>query len=134
VGVDDMERFKWSTYDGKLVLHQDFSGLSKSELINHFQESHFRIRNKGCRDLIVITNIRNIKIDKNTSIEFENLAKYNKTFIKESAVYGVGPLQKVALESVGRLTGRRFSVFREETEAQDWIRQLKLNEKQLAKS
>ncbi|MCK8059995.1 MULTISPECIES: hypothetical protein [unclassified Fusibacter] len=120
-----MERFKWSTYDGKLVLRQDFSGLSSDELLNMFKESQQIIRERGQRELIVITNLKNARFNKAATKGIEELAMANRSIVKKSAIFGVGLLQKMKFDSLGKLTGRQFEVFKEETEAQDWIRTLK---------
>jgi len=115
-----MDRFQWTTVNGKTVLKQDFSDLGRDEMKDYLIKSHEVIKAKGKRDIVVMTNIRNLKFDRQITKAFEELSKKNKDYVMESAIFGVGTLQKVAIEAVGRLTGRHFNIFREEQEAMHW--------------
>lgn len=119
-----MARFEWSTINEKLVLKQDFSTLSGEELMKALQQSHLEIKSKGNRKIVVITNIRDLKFDRHVTKAFEELSEKNKPYVAESAIFGVGTIQKVAIESVGRITGRHYNIYREEKDVQAWLESL----------
>lgn len=117
-----MERFKWDEINGKKVLYQDFSNLRKDEITALLNQSHKVIEQEGTKGIYVITNINSISFDRNTTKAFEDVSAQNKSYVKASALYGVGTWQKVAIEAVGKLTGREFSIFKTEEEAKKWLR------------
>jgi len=120
-----MDRFRWVLYNGKSVLYQDFSNLRKDELVSILEQSHKRIAEKGETDIIVVTNINSINFDRNTTKVFEEVSGKNKAFVRKSALYGVGTWQRVAIEAVGKLTGREFAIFKTSEEIDRWLNELK---------
>lgn len=123
-----MERFNWEVYEGKKVLRQDFSGLSKPELLEVLAQSHEKILASGIKDIYVLTNISGVTFDRKVTKQLEYIASLNKPYVKDSAVYGVGTIQKVALEAIGKLSGRHFTLFIDEDSARTWLYQNKSNE------
>lgn len=119
-----MSRFEWKHISGKHVLKQDFSGLGGKDLLDALHESHETIRNRGQKEIVVMTNIKNLHFDKEVTKAFEELSQKNKEFVRESAIYGVGTIQKVAIRSVGQITGRHYNIFEDENETQKWIQTL----------
>ncbi|MBF4691873.1 SpoIIAA family protein [Fusibacter ferrireducens] len=119
-----MDRFKWDEINGEKILYQDFSNLKKEEVVVLLNQSHEVIEQEGTKGIYVITNINSISFDRNTTRVFEEVSAQNKSYVKASALYGVGTWQRVAIEAVGKLTGREFSIFKTEEEAKKWLRTL----------
>ena len=121
-----MKRFVWDEINGNKVLYQDFSNLRKDEVTDLLNQSHKIIEQEGTKGIYVITNISAISFDRNTTKAFEDVSLQNKSYVKASALYGVGTWQKVAIEAVGKLTGREFSIFKTEEEAKRWLKAINL--------
>ncbi len=119
-----MTRFKWISNSNHTVLRQDFSGLTSVDLAPVIEQCHEEVKKKGKKDIIILTNIENIKFDRNTTHLFQELMTKNKPFVKESCIYGVGSLQKITIETVAKLTGRKLNLFKTEAEALNWLDKL----------
>jgi len=119
-----MDRFRWESLNGKKILHQDFSNLGKDDVITLLEQSNKEIQDKGSKDIYVITNLKSINFNRNTTKTFELISEKNKSYVKASAIFGVGTWQRVAIEAVGKLTGREFTIFKTEEEALKWLESL----------
>lgn len=119
-----MDRFRWEALNGKKILHQDFSNLGKDDVITLLEQSHKEIQENGTKGIYVITNLKSINFDRNTTKTFETISEKNKSYVKASAIFGVGTWQRVAIEAVGKLTGREFTIFKTEEEALKWLESL----------
>lgn len=119
-----MSRFNWMNHPKHTVLKQNFSELNATELLPIIDQCHEEVKKKGKTDIVLLTNIENVKFDRNVSHHFQELMTKNKPYVKESCIYGVGALQKVTIETVAKMTGRKINIFKTEAEALNWLEKL----------
>lgn len=117
-----MERFKWMDTGKYKCLIQDFSNTKPDELKTLIEESHKQIKSHCQKNkAIVITNIQNTVFDKETTHILGEFAEKNKPYIQDSSMYGVEVYHKVAIQSIGKMKGRDFKLFKEKEEALKWL-------------
>lgn len=117
-----MERFSWIHLGQYDCLIQDFSDGKPEELKSWIEESHHQLVSHGKRKkIIVITNIENLKFDKETTHLLSHFAEKNKPFVTKSSMYGINVYHKVAIDSISKITGRDFLLFKDKEEALKWI-------------
>lgn len=119
-----MMRFNWTQTSKDTVLRQDFTGLTATELGPVIAQCHDEVKKKGKTDIVILTNIENVKFDRNVSHQLQELMTKNKPYVKESCIYGVGSLQKITIETVAKIAGRKVNIFKTEAEALNWLEKL----------
>lgn len=117
-----MERFSWINLGKYDCLIQDFSNGTPTELKTWIEESHRHIVTHGKKNkIIVLTNIENVKFDKETTHILSQYAEKNKPYVTQSSIYGINVYHKVALDSISKITGRNFMIFKDKAKALEWV-------------
>lgn len=120
-----MNHFEWLEIDGKTVLKQDFSYMDHLEIMKFLNHSHDLIKDKGERDIIVVTNLAGVNFDQQVMRHFSRVCEVNKPFVSASAIYNATSIQRAAIESVAQLTNRHFLMFNDEKAIEEWLESLK---------
>lgn len=120
-----MNRFEWLDIDGKTVLKQDFSNLEHLDIMKFLNHSHDLIKDRGEKDIIVVTNMDHVTFDQQVMRHFSRVCEVNKPYVSASAIYNASSVQRAAIESVAHLTNRRFLMFNDEKAIEAWLESLK---------
>lgn len=119
-----MERFSWLDIGHYKCLMQDFSGADVHEIKNLLETSHRELKiHSRNHKVVVITNIEDVKFDKDVTHLLCEIAVKNKPYIQDSAIYGVDVYQKVALSSISKISSRDFKLFKDKKAALEWLDQ-----------
>lgn len=116
-----MNRFEWLEINGKIILRQDFSHLKNVELMNFFNTSHDVIKDRGEKNIIVVTNMDDVIFDEHAAKQFCKLLEVNKPYVSASAIYNACNVQKMALESAASVTNRDFLIFFDKRSVDKWL-------------
>jgi len=118
---DFMDRVNFIEYKNVKILDLDFSGASKKEVIGLLSEASELIINEEENSVFVLTNVKDVLFDKYAAEHFEYISNKDRNFVVKSAMYEVNENQKLLIEGIGSLTGRRFMVFDSRDEALKWL-------------
>lgn len=116
-----MERLEWTEVHGKTVLKQDFSHLEHLDIMRLLTKSHEAIVERGEKDIIVITDLKDVVFDHQVVKHFCKICEVNKPYIGASAIYNAGNVQKAAIESAGHQSNRDFLMFYDDRAIQKWL-------------
>lgn len=116
-----MERFQWVNLNKCKCLIQDFSNVKSKDLHTLLDESHAHLNKHRQEKIVVITNIENLTFDRESTRILSDFAKKNKDLVHQSSMYGVSPYHKIAINSVAKLTGRKFNLFETKEQALKWL-------------
>lgn len=119
-----MNRFEWLELEGKTILKQDFSNLNSLELMKFLNHSHDLIKDRGEKDIIVVTNAEQVMFDHQVVKQFCKICEINKPYVSASAIYNATNIQKAAIESAAQLTNRHFLMFYDDKAVNEWIQKL----------
>lgn len=122
-----MNRFQWKDIGEYKCLMQDFSNVEREEVQDLLKRSHIEIFKHRGKKVIVITNISGLVFDNNTTKIFSEYSERNKNAVYKSAIFGANVYHKVAIESIAKIVGREFYIFKDEEMAHKWVDDL-LNE------
>ena len=89
------DRIKCETYNGNDVLKLDFSNLNGFDFLEAMEKSHEIIASKGSENLIVMTDIHNVILDRKTTKLFKAISHQNKQYIGMSLFFPVNTIQKM---------------------------------------
>lgn len=120
-----MNRFEWIEIEGKTILKQDFSNLEHLEIMKFLNHSHDIIKDRGEKNIIVVSNISKVNFDHQIMQHFSKICEINKPYVGASAIYNATSVQKAAIESAAHLTNRRFLMFYDEKAINTWLETLK---------
>jgi hypothetical protein len=120
-----MEHVEEFVLDGKNVIFIDFSNTSSEKEFNVIIEQVREVMPKYAeKSVSTIVNLENVRFDSNIKDVFTDLIKFNKPYVKYTAVIGIDGIKKKMVEMIMRLTGRAnfyFCFTREK--AVSWLRQ-----------
>ncbi len=119
--MNKANRFEWLELEGQTILMQDFSNLEGLELMKFLNHSHDLIKDRGDKDIIVVTNVNKVVFDSQITKHFSKVLEINKPYVSASAIYNASNVQKAAIESAAHLTNRNFLMFYDDKAVMNWI-------------
>lgn len=122
--MNKTNRFEWVELDGFSVLMQDFSNLEGLELMKFLNHSHDLIKDRGEKDIVVVTNVEKVLFDHQIIKHFSKILEINKPYVSASAIYNASNVQKAAIESAAQVTNRNFLMFHDAKAVQSWLESL----------
>ncbi|MDD5131284.1 MAG: hypothetical protein PHH44_01335 [bacterium] len=109
----------------KEILQLDFSECSYEELVAQITKARDIIIQQPPNSLRVITNLTNLRINKDSVKVLKEYIHLNKPFILASAVFGISSQTKVLFDTVTALAHRDIHLFDSEETAKDWLTEQK---------
>jgi GTP-dependent phosphoenolpyruvate carboxykinase len=111
-------------YKGKEIYYLDASSQT-TENIQEIKEDMEKIkrliRSKPPKSALMITNVTNVRFNREMTELFKEYASHNTPYVKASALVGVSGIQKVVLTAVKTLTGRDYYLANSLEEAKEWV-------------
>jgi len=116
-----MGRVQMVPHKGKQVVYLDLSGLKAGDLHPVVEEAKRLIAGQPKESALILTNVTDVEISKDTSALMKDFTTHNKPYVKASAVIGVEGLKKIIYNAVQAVSGRHISSFETMEQAKDWL-------------
>jgi hypothetical protein len=116
-----MSRVQMVSHKGKQVVYLDFSGCKAADLHPIIDEAKRVIANQPKESALILSNVTDTEISKDTSQIMKDFTLHNKPFVKASAIIGVEGLKKIIYNAVQSVSGRHISSFSTADQAKDWL-------------
>jgi hypothetical protein len=123
--VPNFTRVMFVRHKQKELLRLDFSECTHEELLEHIAKARDIITQQLPNSLRVITNLTNLRVNKDTVKILREYIELNKPFVLASAVFGVSSQNKVLFNTVITLAHRDIRLFDSEEAAKDWLAEQK---------
>ncbi len=116
-----MGRVQVVSHAGKTLIYLDFSDCKVAELPPIIEEAKRMIARQPKESALVLTNVTNTELSKDTSAIMKDFTLHNKPYVKASAVVGVEGLKKIIYNAVMAVSGRHISSFDTLEQAREWL-------------
>jgi hypothetical protein len=116
-----MSRVQIVPHKGKQIVYLDFSGCKVADLLPALEEAKRVIAKQPKESGLILTNVTDTEISKDTSALMKDFTTHNKPYVKASAVVGVEGLKKIIYNAVQAVSGRHISSFGTIDQARDWL-------------
>ncbi len=116
-----MSRVQLVPHKGKHVVYLDFSGCKVADLLPILAEAKRVIASQPTGSALVLTNVTDTEISRDTSQLMKDFTSHNKPYVKASAIIGVDGLKKIIYNAVQAVSGRHISSFATLDLAKDWL-------------
>jgi len=114
------ERSFWEEYKGKKILVNDYSGLSKAEILERIKINEEMIPKLGPGILLLVDVANDVGTPELISA-FKHIAKAIQPFIEKGAIVGVVGIQKVLLTAVNRFSDLGLKPYDSRQEAKNYL-------------
>jgi hypothetical protein len=108
-------------HGGKDLIYLDSSGCKLAELTPLVARAKRMIAGLDHGSALVLTNVENTQLTKETSALMKDLTTHNKPYVKASAVVGVEGLKQIVFNAVQAVSGRTLASFDTLEHAKDWL-------------
>lgn len=116
-----MSRIQIVPHKGKQIVYLDFSGCKVVDLLPIIDEAKRTIAKQPKESALVLSNVTDTEISKDTSALMKDFTTHNKPYVKASAIIGVDGLKKIIYNAVQAVSGRHISSFATLDQAKDWL-------------
>ena len=123
--MPNFTRVMFIRHKQKEILHLDFSECAYEDLVAQVTKARDIITQQPPNSLRVLTNVTNLRINRDTVKVLKEYIQLNKPFILASAVFGVSSQTQVLFNTVTALAHRDIHLFENEEAAKDWLAEQK---------
>jgi hypothetical protein len=116
-----MSRVQIVPHKSKQIVYLDFTGCKVADLLPIIEEAKRVIASQPKESALILTNVTDTEISKDTSALMKDFTTHNKPYVKASAVIGVEGLKKIIYNAVQAVSGRHISSFSTLEQAKDWL-------------
>ena len=113
------------THKGKPILYLNFSYgdmLDKrQEVLSLIEEAKSYIAKQTPHSLLTLTNVTGLRFSMELVNTIKEFSIHNQPFVKAASIVGITGIQKIAYDTVIRITKRNIPVFPSVEEAMDWL-------------
>ena len=115
------ERTRWIDYQGRRILVHDYSKLNHHHYTETIKQRVGEIASEGNRDLLLLLDVTNSYVDKETLATFKQAGKDVRPYVHKLAVIGVTGVQKFLLQLINQFSDVGARPFDTEREAFNWL-------------
>jgi len=112
-------------HKGKDIVYINFSYGNvldkKQAVLDLIEEAKSYIATHPPNSLLTITDVTGLRFSTELINAFSDFASQNHPFVKAAAVVGVTGIQKIAYDTIMKLTKRTIPMFPSVEEAMDWL-------------
>lgn len=112
---------KWITFQGKEILLNDRSNLREGDLINNVNNAVKIIEASGKKDILYLVNNSNTIITPEVKELIKKAGNQLKPYLKQTAVIGPNPAQKILINILSKITGMNIKIFDTLEDAKAWL-------------
>jgi len=121
-GGDTMEeKIRFIQYEGKKILHLDFSRCKADEILNTITKAKKVIATHPERSLLTLTDVTDARFSDAVAQEMKAFTAHNRPYVRAAAVVGVTGLKRIIFEAVIAFSGRKISTFDSIEKAKQWL-------------
>ncbi len=111
----------WIEYKGRRILLRDYSNLAGNEGVKAINENMARFFPEGEKDLLVLVNITNSAINKESLFAMKKAARKIRPLVKKTAIVGTEAIHKFFINIITSASGLSVKTFNTAEEAKDWL-------------
>jgi hypothetical protein len=116
-----MERTRFITHGGKRILELDLTRCSASEVEKVVRALPDRVTAEPRASVRMLVDFTGASFDDEALRTMKETAIFNKGYVKKTAWIGTDSLPDSHREEVSKFSRREFPVFKDRTEALDWL-------------
>jgi hypothetical protein len=119
-----MPEVKFIDYHGKQILLMDFAGLADMDLLSKLVDESIQLVQavNAHRSVLALIDLSNIRMNRDVITSLKRLSRNNGPFIKAIAFIGFGPMARMLVSIMLRVTKRRnHRVMPVRSQALDWL-------------
>ncbi len=105
----------------KEILSINFSEATYEEFVVEIKKARDIIAQQPPNSIRVLTNLKQIRVNKDMIKTFKEYIDLNKPFVLACALFGVSAQTKVLFQTVIALSHRDIRIFDTEEQAKDWL-------------
>jgi len=115
------EKIRFITYEGKNILHLDFSNCKAEEILNTITKAKKVIATQPERSLLTLTDVTDARFNDTVTQEMKAFTAHNRPYVRAGAVVGVTGLKRIIFQAVIAFSGRKLSTFDSVEKAKQWL-------------
>jgi hypothetical protein len=115
------EKIRFIQYEGKKILHLDFSRCKADEILNTITKAKKVIATHPERSLLTLTDVTDARFSDAVAQEMKAFTAHNRPYVRAAAVVGVTGLKRIIFEAVIAFSGRKISTFDSIEKAKQWL-------------
>ncbi len=115
------ERIRWLNHKGVKILLNDYNGLEGENLLKQIDISVLYINQTKKDDLLLLIDILNIEVSKESQLKFAEAGKQIKKQCKKIAVIGLTPVKRNIVNIINKITGLGAVGMKTEIMAKNWL-------------
>jgi uncharacterized Fe-S cluster-containing radical SAM superfamily protein len=109
-------------HKGQRILLIDFSrAIVKEDVLHRIGEARTTVAGQPPGSLLTLTNVEGAFFNREIIQAIMALVEHNKPYAVAAALVGVSGLMQVFLNTIRRVSGRRFASFDSIEAAKDWL-------------
>ena len=121
-GRDTMEeKIRFIKYEGKNILHLDFSNCTAEEVLNTITKAKKVIAAHPEQSLLTLTDVTGARFSEAVTQEMKVFTAHNRPYVRAGAVVGVTGLKRIIFQAVIAFSGRKLSTFDSVEKAKQWL-------------
>ncbi|WP_371802540.1 hypothetical protein [Candidatus Lokiarchaeum ossiferum] len=117
-----MGEIKFITHHEKKILHLDFAGCNSTEVSALINDAKKVIAAQPHYSLSVISDVTDMKANKEVTQMMKEFTAHNKPYVKQSAVLGITGIKKVLYQAVIKFSNRKITLANTMEEAKEYLR------------
>ncbi len=115
------ERIRLIQYEGKNILHLDFSNCKAEEILNTITRAKKVIATYPEKSLLTLTDVTDARFNDTVTQEMKVFTAHNRPYVRAGAVVGVTGLKRIIFQAVIAFSGRKLSTFDSVEQAKQWL-------------
>lgn len=112
---------KFITHQEKRILHLDFAKCNSTEVHSLIEEATKLIATQPHNSLSVITDVTDMKANKEVTQMMKNFTAHNKPYVRRSTVIGITGIKKVLYQAVIKFSHRNIALCNTLGEAKEYL-------------
>lgn len=115
------EKIRFIQYEGKDILHLDFSHCTTEEVLNTITKAKKVIATYPEQSLLTLTDVTDARFSDAVTQEMKAFTAHNRPYVRAGAVVGVTGLKRIIFQAVIAFSGRKLSTFDSVEKAKQWL-------------
>ena len=115
------EKIRLIQYEGKNILHLDFSNCKAEEILNTITKAKKVIATYPEQSLLTLTDVTDARFNDAVTQEMKAFTAHNRPYVRAGAVVGVTGLKRIIFQAVVAFSGRKLSAFDNVEQAKQWL-------------
>jgi hypothetical protein len=117
-----MERIRTEQFQGKIIVHIDFSGLKKIEqILEVLEQVKLVLTNYLPKMVYSLSNVEGMAFNPKVKDSFIETIKVTSEYVIAGAVVGASGMHNLMLDAINLLTSRKYQSFIDEESAKKWL-------------